>query len=99
MQIKNLQSSERLLQTKVKNLTLELTELKKGYRTPSVRSSTERRNSDPGSRMYSNKHTSNRFKEKKIFRMRTPSPYQLRVPRFDPTAYIEDKQRRQVDIK
>lgn len=103
MQIKKLQSSERLLQTRVKNLTIELAGLKKGFRTPSVSiASGLRRNSDPGARVYSHKFGSRlSAKGKKIelknFRVRTPSPY--RVPRFDPTAYIQEKRKQQLDIR
>lgn len=115
LQIKNLQSSERLLQTKVKNLTNELAGLKKGYRTPAtsvgIQRSTERRISDPGARKYSHNSgtrlsTSNPRKPKrklslehKPFRSRTPSPYGTRVPRFNPTAYIEQKKRQRSDFR
>lgn len=113
LQVEDLRLSEKLLQTKVKNLTSELAALKKAYRTPSasvLRKSFERRKSDTGERSVNRKfrnlkliNTGTRLscatREMKLASKhgsRSPSP---RVPRFDPTAYVDQKKRRNAQIR
>jgi coiled-coil domain-containing protein 61 len=106
MQVKDLQATERLLRTKVKNLTNELTGLKRGYRTPQVEKFSGRPTSDPGARQrrYSGARlpAANTRKPKRSsapIRSRTPSPYGSRAPRFDPTAYVQQKRKQQSNLR
>ena len=109
--MKDLKLSEKLLQTKVKNLTKELNLLKRGYRmTPSCKSaSTLKRRQRSLSRDRDNKLANSGSKmpirtkrsvssDRKCLNLTTPSPSGTRMPRFDPTAYIEQKRRQQYEI-
>lgn len=92
--------SERLLQSKVKTLTRELETLKQGYNTPAVKRLSERSKSDPGGRTGNSVARKSRRKVPGgvYSKARTPSPASTRFPRFDPTAYIEQKKKGQLRI-
>ena len=110
-QIEDLQLSERLLKSKVKSLTRELTVLRTRF-TPSGKKKLSE--SDPGERnarlktTYSgSKFHSSARKSRRNFpsqhivlhKARTRSPVNVQVPRFDPTAYVEHKKKLQLERK
>lgn len=101
-QIEDLQLSERSLKARVKSLTRELTVVKCGYRGSPISSSPYGANKN--AKMCNQKSSNLRCRQpkrtpKSDYRInkRTPSPGN-RTPRFDPTAYVEQKRRRQLEV-
>ncbi|XP_065832665.1 centrosomal protein CCDC61-like [Oscarella lobularis] len=99
LELEDLRTSERNLRIRVKSLTNELATLKKGQRIGSLprhkppsysrqRSSSGERRPRPRSR---SRDEDRQEERRKPF---TPSPAGARYPRFDPTAYVRDKQRK-----
>lgn len=107
MQIEDLQLSEHLLQTKVKNLTKELTSLRQHYRYSKVSvgkiysgRSDPRVSTNSRRLSHSDARKSKESSKRSVFsKTRTPSPSNARLPRFDPTAYIERKKNIQLQKK
>lgn len=89
--MKELRSSERILQARVKSLTNELAVLKRGR---GLRPSpiTKYGSSTKTSRSNRKRSLSN---DRQVTRQNT---YRTPSPRFDPTAYVQEKARRQEEI-
>lgn len=101
LQLEEVRLSERALRTRVKSLSNELAVLKHGLRTtPGTYSSKQQTNKKRRSTSidrrpaHSSIDRSGGSTERRT--IRTPSPG-ARLPRFDPTAYVENKRKKQRD--
>lgn len=89
--MKELRSSERILQARVKNLTSELAVLKRGRGIKP--SPILKYGSSTKTAQYNRKRSLS--SERQVTRQNT---YRTPSPRFDPTAYVQEKARRQEEI-
>lgn len=88
-------ASERRLQRRVQTLTAELASGRRGRRTPAgAAPRPQERRSPPGARPRSASRESQGRPPP-----RSPSPAGPRPPRFDPTAFVRDRQRRQKEVE
>ncbi|KAM9258586.1 centrosomal protein CCDC61 [Morus bassanus] len=95
-------ASERRLQLRVKSLTAELASYKRGRRTPAgVAPRPQERRSLSGSRPPPSRSASRESRGGSQGRPppRSPSPAGPRPPRFDPTAFVRARQRRQKEAE
>ncbi len=108
LQLEELKLSERSLRTRVKSLNNELAVLKHGLRTtPGTHSKTNKKRRSTSTERKTPRGSVERFQRRasrasieSVERrtMRTPSPSGgSRVPRFDPTAYVKSKKKKQRD--
>ncbi|XP_028452115.1 centrosomal protein CCDC61 isoform X2 [Perca flavescens] len=103
-QFEELRASECALRVRVKNLTSELALLRRGrsgYGTVRARSGSRERTEDRGQRSEERGRRADSSGPRARIPRPSPSPTGSRVERFDPTAYIQDRQRRQkeADVK
>jgi coiled-coil domain-containing protein 61 len=98
-ELEKLRSSERNLRVRVKSLTNELAMLKRGRGLPgsAPRSGSRRRSASSDSEVRRSHGTSGtRVRSNSAGRKPfSPSPAGARYPRFNPTAYVQDKKRKQ----
>nr|XP_006818145.1 PREDICTED: coiled-coil domain-containing protein 61-like [Saccoglossus kowalevskii] len=111
-EVEELRASERNLRARVKSLTNELAVFKRGRISraspiPNVSSSAQRRERErirrprslPRERSLSRDRSLSRERPSSVSSARSITPSGCRLPRFDPTAYISDKKRKQDDAK
>ncbi|XP_070569461.1 centrosomal protein CCDC61-like [Ptychodera flava] len=110
-EVEELRASERNLRARVKSLTNELAVYKRGRvsRASPIPGSSSSQRRDRGRSRSASRDVRSSSRERSLsrerpssvssFRSNTPSPSGARVPRFNPTAYIEDKKRRQQEAK
>ncbi|KAM8741027.1 centrosomal protein CCDC61 isoform 3-T3 [Acanthopagrus schlegelii] len=97
-QLEELRASERALRIRVKSLTNELALLRRGrpgYGTIRARSGSRERMEDRVQRSEERGRRADSSGPRARIPRPSPSPTGSRAPRFDPTAYIQDRQRRQ----
>ncbi|XP_036975736.1 coiled-coil domain-containing protein 61 isoform X3 [Acanthopagrus latus] len=97
-QLEELRASERALRIRVKSLTNELALLRRGrpgYGTVRARSGSRERMEDRVQRSEERGRRADSSGPRARIPRPSPSPTGSRAPRFDPTAYIQDRQRRQ----
>ncbi|KAL5463241.1 hypothetical protein EMCRGX_G032121 [Ephydatia muelleri] len=98
IQVEELRSSERTLQARVKSLTNELAVLRQSWRSTSVKSSSGR--TAAGTIAHARQRSSSTERRTAAaIRSRTPSPSGFKGTRFDPTAYVHNKQNKQQETK
>lgn len=94
-ELEEIRANERSLRARCRSLTNELAVLKRGPRP----SPAQRNNSASGGRGRAPRRSISQerppCKQSSALRSRTPSPSAGRLPRFDPTAYIKERQRKQ----
>uniref|UniRef100_A0A8C2J8U9 Centrosomal protein CCDC61 n=1 Tax=Cyprinus carpio TaxID=7962 RepID=A0A8C2J8U9_CYPCA len=106
-QLEELRASERALRIRVKSLTTELALLRRGRATPVMsgrsglraRSGSRERMEDRTRRSEERIRRADSSGSRNCITRSSPSPTGSRVPRFDPTAYIQDRQRRQKEAE
>ncbi|XP_075346233.1 centrosomal protein CCDC61 isoform X1 [Mycteria americana] len=94
-ELAEVKASERRLQLRVQSLTAELAACRRGHRTPAgAAPRPQERRSPSGTRLRSASRESRGGS-----RGRSPSPAGPRPPRFDPTAFVRARQRRQKEAE
>lgn len=97
-ELEEIRANERNLRARCRSLTNELAVLKRGTRPSPAQSSssTTRRGRAPRRSISQERRPPS--KQSLGMRSRTPSPVVGRAPRFDPTAYVKEKQRKQKEM-
>lgn len=97
--MEELRSSERTLQARVKSLTNELAVLRQSWRSTSVKSSNSRSAAGTTKAHLRQRSSSTERRTTGAVRSRTPSPSGFKGARFNPTAYVHNKQNKQQETK
>ncbi|XP_070839797.1 centrosomal protein CCDC61 isoform X4 [Chaetodon trifascialis] len=101
-QLEELRASECALRVRVKSLTNELALLRRGrsgYGAVRARSGSRERMESRGQRSEERGRRADSSGPRARIPRPSPSPTGSQVPRFDPTAYIQDRQRRQKEAE
>ncbi|XP_068682956.1 centrosomal protein CCDC61-like isoform X1 [Montipora capricornis] len=97
-ELEEIRANERNLRARCRSLTNELAVLKRGPRPSPVQ-----RNGSASSRSRAPRRSISKerppSKQSSALRSRTPSPSVGRLPRFDPTAYVKERQRKQKEAE
>lgn len=97
-ELDEIRSNERNLRARCRSLTNELALLKRGPRPSPAQSKSSASRGGRASRRSISQERRQPSKQSSVMRSRTPSPSAGRVPRFDPTAYVKEKQRKQKEM-
>lgn len=98
-ELEEIRSNERNLRARCRSLTNELALLKRGSRASPALGSNSASRTSRASRRSVSKERRQPPKQSSGMRSRTPSPAIGRIPRFDPTAYVKEKQRKQKEME
>ncbi|KAL9953101.1 hypothetical protein ACROYT_G040461 [Oculina patagonica] len=94
-ELEEIRANERNLRARCRSLTNELALLKRGPKPSPAQSSGSAARRGRAPRRSISQERRPPSKQSSGMRSRTPSPAAGRLPRFDPTAYVKEKQRKQ----
>lgn len=94
-ELEEIRANERNLRARCRSLTNELAVLKRGPRPSPAQTSGSATRRGRAPRRSISQERRPPSKQSSGMRSRTPSPAGGRLPRFDPTAYVKEKQRKQ----
>lgn len=98
-ELEEIRANERNLRARCRSLTNELAVLKRGTRPSPAQSSSSAARRGRASRRSISQERRPPSKQSLGMHSRTPSPVVGRAPRFDPTAYVKEKQRKQKEME